>query len=478
MVGRPEVVEQCFRSRQRLGLGRLDPAKICEVFDPGGFEGEDRLGHVEPLDFRDVAFGAALVVALRPEPDAHARRGSPGPPSALVRRGAADFFNEEGVDPAMGIVAGHAREAGVHDQCHPVDRQRSLRDVCRNNDLARGCPVDRPVLLGGRELAVQWENDATVAEPTADFPDRPVDLVGAGHEDENVPVGPLEIVGHSLRREFPGRIVFGVVREKFHIDRINPPLRLQGRAGSEILREPGAIEGGGHHDDPQVRTRRLLKRERAGQADIAIKMPLVELVEDDRGNALQLRIGQHLAEKDSFRDEKNPRRGRGNIVEPDLVSDLAAEFHPALAGHARGQHPRRQPSRLQDHAAPAARNSPVDQDLRDLRGLSRARRCLQDKTISAPQRGNNLLIQIVNRQGVAHGGRSGGACPISIGRASSGKKELSGSRTRRTGVGLPIEENQLDQGEQRQSGQERDDAGDDDIHHPIGRDTKAQSGIR
>ncbi len=41
----------------------------------------------------------------------------------------------------------------------------------------------------------------------------------------------------------------------------------------------------------------LLQIERAGERDVAVEMPLVEFVEDDRADPAQLRVGEHLAQQ-------------------------------------------------------------------------------------------------------------------------------------------------------------------------------------
>ena len=80
----PEIVEQSFRTRQSLRFGRIDPAEIGKIVDPRRLERENRLRHIQALDFRELPMGPALMVALRPKPDANSRRGPSCPPRALV----------------------------------------------------------------------------------------------------------------------------------------------------------------------------------------------------------------------------------------------------------------------------------------------------------------------------------------------------------------------------------------------------------
>ena len=59
----------------------------------------------------------------------------------------------------------------------------------------------------------------------------------------------------------------------------------------------------GHHDEAQIRPVLFLQIQRAGQRDVAVKMPLVKFVEDENGNALQLRVVNHLPQQNALGDE-------------------------------------------------------------------------------------------------------------------------------------------------------------------------------
>ena len=68
------------------------------------------------------------------------------------------------------------------------------------------------------------------------------------------------------------------------------PREVEQFARREIFFERAGIERGGHDDEFEVGPRRFLQVERAGERDVAVEMPLVEFVEEDRGDAAQLGI--------------------------------------------------------------------------------------------------------------------------------------------------------------------------------------------
>jgi hypothetical protein len=123
-------------------------------------------------------------------------------------------------------------------------------------------------------------------------------------------------------------------------------LRRQQYARLQILLHRGDIQRRRHDDDDEIGTRGLLDLQRARQSDVAVKMALVKLIEEERADALQSRVGQHLAQEHAFGHVTDPRSGRSNVVEPHLVPDLAAEFYSARLRNPRRKHARRQPARL------------------------------------------------------------------------------------------------------------------------------------
>ncbi len=101
-------------------------------------------------------------------------------------------------------------------------------------------------------------------------------------------------------------------------------------------------------------------------------MALVKFVKDQRADAAQIRIDQHLPQEHAFGDVTDPCRGRDNIIQPHPVPDVAAKFHAARLRDPGRQHPGRQPARLQNDDLAIAQKSTVEQHLRHLGRFSRA----------------------------------------------------------------------------------------------------------
>jgi hypothetical protein len=160
MIERAEIVQQLHaRAKTISARARSTHGKVFEIVDAARLEREQRAAEFEPADFRQRLRGTLLVLALGPKPDAVTGRGAARAAEPLLRRGAADLFDEQRVDAAMRIEPRHAREAAVDHHAHAVDGQRRLGHVGRDDDLALLRPARHGgVLLGGRKFAMQRVN--------------------------------------------------------------------------------------------------------------------------------------------------------------------------------------------------------------------------------------------------------------------------------------------------------------------------------
>jgi hypothetical protein len=92
-----------------------------------------------------------------------------------------------------------------------------------------------------------------------DLVDRALDLIGARHENENVALGPVEILRDRLRGKLPRGLIVRLVPQVLDLDRIGAPFGGECLAGGKVAFKPRTIEGRGHDDDPEIRTRRVLQ---------------------------------------------------------------------------------------------------------------------------------------------------------------------------------------------------------------------------
>ena len=127
-------------------------------------------------------------------------------------------------------------------------------------------------------------------------------------------------------------------------------------------------------------------------------MALVEFIEENRGDAAQLRILNELPEQNSFGDEANAGAIGRDVFEADLVTDFVPEPAIALRGDAGGEEPGREPARLEDHDLAVAQQSMIEKDLWDLGGFAGAGRRLEDEAGAFFQLGDNSMFELEDWQ--------------------------------------------------------------------------------
>ena len=91
-------------------------------------------------------------------------------------------------------------------------------------------------------------------------------------------------------------------------------------------RQPRAVGGGRHRQQPQLRPQHALQVEAQRQRQIGFQRALVHLVQDDRGDAVQRRIGLQPADQQPLGDHLDARRRRYRGVQPGAEADRAADW--------------------------------------------------------------------------------------------------------------------------------------------------------
>ena len=225
------------------------------------------------------------------------------------------------------------------------------------------------------------------------------DLVGSRHEDQQVAVRLARQALAFARGHLPHRLSLEIGRARQVLDRHrkHPPLRAQHLARRQVVPQEAAVEGRRHDDNLEIRAQRALDLERARERNVAVEMPLVKLVEDQRGDAGKRRLKGHLPQEDALGHVTDPRFGADTRVEPDLVADDSAQGRVHLLRHPLGEEPRRQAPRLEhDHLAAPAEQAVPPEHLRQLRRFARAGRRLHDQPAGAPERGENRRLKFVD----------------------------------------------------------------------------------
>jgi hypothetical protein len=386
--------------------GGLEPAERAEVANARGLEGENDLGQVEALDLRQLA-GRALAVFLgRPETEAGAAGGAAGAAGALVGGGLADALDQQGVEPARGVVAGDTGQATIDDQPDAVDGEGCFGDVGGDNDLRAVVTGDGGVLIVRREFAVQREEQVVTGfRELTEGGEGLVDLVASRHEDKDIPARPgTAMAGEGLRGQVPDRGCGGArtARKVADVDIEHAAGRSQDCARVEIGFEHAGVERGGHDEEDEVGPHGLLEFEGAGEGDVAVKMSLVELVEDESPDTGQCGLLDHLTQQNAFRDEPDPGLRARDVFEADLVSDAGAKAGAPFLGHPAGEQAGGQTPGLKDDDLAGRLGGCVGKDLGDLCRLPGAGGGLHHQPAVLAELGPERRADLVDGQGVVH----------------------------------------------------------------------------
>ena len=133
-------------------------------------------------------------------------------------------------------------------------------------------------------------------------------------------------------------------------------------------------------------------------------MPLVELVEADRADAVEERVLHHLAHQHPLGHEAQPGLLADLGVAADLVADQPAELTAELVGDALRGRARSEPPRLEHHDLLAVPDD-VQERRRHAGGLAGAGRRHQQGCPAALQGGEHVGQRRIDRQrlSTAHG---------------------------------------------------------------------------
>ena len=181
------------------------------------------------------------------------------------------------------------------------------------------------------------------------------------------------------------------------------PFGDEDRAWIQISRHRLGIERGGHHHHRQIRPLRLLKVLHQSKSHIAEQVALMELIKDHRANLRQSAIILQPAQQDALCDKADARTDACVVIKANLIAHLRAQLAPALRGHTCRHGACRHATRLQHHDHLVSRHARIQQHLRYLCRLARARRSHQHQPVAALQRAQDVGVNFPN--GERGGGR-------------------------------------------------------------------------
>ena len=186
------------------------------------------------------------------------------------------------------------------------------------------------------------------------------DFAGAGQEDQRrAGLGAqraLDRVG-DLGFDARARIAAEITR----LHRKAAAFALDHRRAGEQRGDAGAVDGRRHHQQLEVLAQALLRVAREREPEIGIQRPLVEFVEQHRGDAVERRIVEDQPREDAFGDDLDARALRHLGAEADAQAHRVADLLAQRRRHARGGGAGGEPARLEHEdlscPSPTARRS-------------------------------------------------------------------------------------------------------------------------
>ena len=240
---------------------------------------------------------------------------------------------------------------------------------------------------------MEREDDESAAVSVANGLDGATDFIGAGHENQSVAFeAPVEFFGGDV----PDWHISGGTRKIFDVHWKGAALRFEDDARGKIFFDAGDIKRGGHDDDEQIGSGSFLDLQGASESDVAVEMAFVKFVKENGADAGEVGVVEHLPEDDAFGDVPDSGLRRGDIVEPDLVTDFLADFAAARTGNPTGKHSRRETTRLEDDNLTGAELIAVEEKLGNLSGLTGTGGRGEDEPFALAGSGEKASADFVN----------------------------------------------------------------------------------
>ena len=365
--------------------GRIEEGVLGDRSQLERGHAQDHRGERGAQDLGRGVLGALEERRLVVQPDRHAARNSPAASRALARRRLRDRLDAQLVDLLARRVALQAREPRVDHVVDAGDGERGLRDVGREHDPAARAALEDAVLLLGGQARIQRQDLDRAPARLAQRLSGLADLALARQEHEHVAVAAL---AGDLLDGLRDRLVHvhGLVVLVLRLEELGPVADLyrvgatrhldHGRAVEES-REALRVDGGGGDDHFQLGAHGD-EALRVSQQEVHVQAALVGLIDDERVVGAQLPVRMRFREQHPVGHDLHHRVGPRGVLEADLVPDQALRgagklVREAMGEAARGDAPRLRAADESRRAAPHG-----EADLRDLRGLARARLAAHD----------------------------------------------------------------------------------------------------
>ena len=407
-----QPAEEAERPLDGGGGRRLEPVEERGVSGRPEEDVEKRRGEVGPEELRLLERTQAALLVLGEEPEREAGAEAPGASGPLVGARARDSTEEKPVEARTRVEPERSREAGVDDGADPVDRQRGLGDVRREDDapapLGRG--RERRILRGEGEVAVK-DPEVEARVERRDRLASPADLGRSGEEGEDVP---RRRFGEGRRdgRSDPDLEGTGIGTGRVpHLDRERTARHGKDRGRAlpvgEEPRDGLRVErcGGDEEEEVLAQSRPDLAEHR--EAEVGVAAPLVELVEHHAGDPGERGVVEEAPREDPLGDDEDAGPLRMRPFVADLVADPPPDLFAQLGGEAPRGGPCRDPAGLEDPEDARIEEARVEKRSRHAGRLAGAGRGEADERATPSKRRGDLGKKRIDRKRRLHQGPRG-----------------------------------------------------------------------
>ena len=186
--------------------------------------------------------------------------------------------------------------------------------------------------------------------------------------------------------------------------------------------QAGAVRGGGHGEQPQVRPQHALQVQAQGEAEIGFEGSLVDFIQDHRGDAVQTGVRLKASQQQAFGDDFDAGLGRAGAVQAGAVADGFPDGFATEESHAGGGGASGEAARFQHQDAAVAPPWGVEQRERHNGGLAGTGRSNEHGVAAGVQRGEQGRERVGDGEVFGHGDRVITGCRggVMAGRMSAG----------------------------------------------------------
>ena len=314
---------------------------------------QQQTGQLLGQDIGGTLLGKALLHLGAPEPVADAGAEATGPARPLGGRCLGDLAGLQPGDTASQVEAGAPLQPAVDDHADPLYGEGGFRHIGGEHQLAltgrrRG---DGGLLRRHVEPTIEGSEAHVVRQPPLQPLGEPLylPLPRQKHQGAARP-GRQRLQHHGAHLGLQPLLAIGgtvVV-----LDGKAAPLGTNDGGVRQQRLEGHALQGGGHHQQPEVLPQPLLALDGEGQGGVGMQAALVEFIEDHQGHAGQLGVllqhpGQH-----PFGHYLEPGGRTGPALPSHPQADALPHLLPELARQEAGDIARREASGLEHDDAP------------------------------------------------------------------------------------------------------------------------------